>query len=138
MTKGKESEQRVPTDLRKALRANANAMNQWSDLTPLARRDFISWIEGAKQLETRKRRIEVACFKLVAGKHRPCCYAIVPMNLYRALVGNSKAKATWKDLTGNERRNFASWIDGAKQPETHRRRVERVPSILAAGKRRPF
>ena len=30
---------------------------------------------------------------LVSGKRRPCCYAIVPMNLYKALAANPKAKA---------------------------------------------
>src|ERR1700736_5315042 len=43
-----ESEPRVPTDLRKVLAASAGAKAQWSDLTPIARRDFISWIETAK------------------------------------------------------------------------------------------
>jgi hypothetical protein len=41
---------------------------QWSDLTPNARRDFISWIESAKLRDERKRRIEKACVMLAAGK----------------------------------------------------------------------
>lgn len=32
----------VPTDLRKALSTNPKAKAKWSDLTPIARRDFIS------------------------------------------------------------------------------------------------
>ena len=68
---GEESEPRVPTDLRKALAAAPMAKAQWRDLTPIARRDFVSWIDSAKQPETRRRRIEKACSMLVAGKRRP-------------------------------------------------------------------
>ncbi len=68
---GEESEPRVPTELRKALTATQMAKTQWRDLTPIARRDFISWIDSAKQLETRGRRIEKACSMLAAGKRRP-------------------------------------------------------------------
>ena len=123
---GEESEPRVPTDLRKALAAAPMAKAQWSDLTPIARRDFISWIDSAKQPETRRRRIEKACSMLAAGKRRPCCYSIVSLNLYTALAATPKAKAQWSDLTPIERRDFISWMDSAKQPETHRRRIEKA------------
>ena len=66
-----ESEPRVPVDLRKALTAAPTAKAQWKDLTLIARRDFISWIDSAKQPETRIRRIEKACSMLAAGKRRP-------------------------------------------------------------------
>jgi hypothetical protein len=36
---------------------------------------------------------------LAAGKRRPCCYSIVPLNLHKALVAAPKAKAQWHDLT---------------------------------------
>jgi uncharacterized protein YdeI (YjbR/CyaY-like superfamily) len=69
---GEESEPRVPTDLGKALAATPMAKAQWSDLTPIERRDFISWMDSAKeQPETHKRRIEKACAMLAAGKRRP-------------------------------------------------------------------
>jgi uncharacterized protein YdeI (YjbR/CyaY-like superfamily) len=114
------------------------AKAQWRDLTPIARRDFISWIDSAKQPETRKRRIEKACSMLAAGKRRPCCYSIVSFDLYTALNGTPKAKAQWSDLTPIERRDFISWMDSAKQqPEAHKRRIEKACVMLAAGKRRP-
>ena len=68
---GEESEPRVPTDLCKALAATPMAKAQWRDLTPIARRDFISWMDSAKEPETRRRRIERACSMLAAGKRRP-------------------------------------------------------------------
>src|SRR5207302_1513628 len=134
---GEELEARLPTDLRKALAAAAKAKAQWNDLTPIARRDFISWIDSAKQLETRRRRIERACSMLAAGKRRPCCYSIVSFNLYTALAATPMAKAQWSDLTPIERRDFISWMNSAKQPEAHRRRIEKACVMLAAGKRRP-
>ena len=134
---GEESEPRVPTDLRTALAATPMARAQWRDLTPIARRDFISWIDSAKQPETRRRRIERACSMVAAGKRRPCCYSIVSLNLHLALKATPMAKAQWSDLTPIERRDFISWMDSAKQPERHRRRIEKACVMLAAGKRRP-
>jgi uncharacterized protein YdeI (YjbR/CyaY-like superfamily) len=134
---GEESEARVPTDLRKALAAAPKAKAQWKDLTPIARRDFISWIDSAKQPETRRRRIEKACSMLAAGKRRPCCYSIVSFNLYTALAATPMAKAQWSGITPVERRDFISWMDSAIQPEAHRRRIEKACVMLAAGKRRP-
>ena len=64
-------ELRLPTDLRKALAAAPMAKAQWSDLTPMERRDFISWMDSAKEPERHRRRIEKACLMLAAGKRRP-------------------------------------------------------------------
>src|SRR5207244_13654270 len=94
---GEESELRVPTDLRKALAAAPKAKAQWSDLTPIARRDFISWIDSAKQPETRRRRIEKACSMLAAGKRRPCCYSIVSLDLHLPLKTTPMPNAQCND-----------------------------------------
>ena len=70
-----EPEPEVPADLRKALAAAApKARAVWSDITPIARRDWIHWIISAKQPETRARRIKNACSMLAAGKRRVCCF----------------------------------------------------------------
>ena len=72
---GEEPEPKVPADLRKALAAAApKARALWSDITPIARRDWIHWITSAKQAETRARRIKNACSMLAAGKRRVCCF----------------------------------------------------------------
>jgi hypothetical protein len=69
-----EPEPKVPPDLRKALAAAPRAKAVWSDITPIARRDWIFWITSAKQPETRARRIKNACSMLAAGKRRVCCF----------------------------------------------------------------
>jgi hypothetical protein len=71
----KEPEPEVPGDLRKALgTANPKARELWLDITTNARRDWIHWINSAKQEETRTRRIKNACSMLAAGKRRVCCF----------------------------------------------------------------
>jgi uncharacterized protein YdeI (YjbR/CyaY-like superfamily) len=127
----------MKADLRKALAAAPKANAQWSDLTPIARRDFLNWIDSAKQPETRKRRIERTCDMLATGKRRPCCYAIVPFTLYKALKAAPKAKAQWSELTPDARRDFIGWIDSAKQPETRNLRIGKTCALLAAGERAP-
>ena len=127
----------MPADLRKVFAAAPKAKAQWSDLTPLARKDFIMWIDSAKQSETRKRRIESIPSRLASGKRRPCCFAIVPTGLHKAIAAAPEAKAQWSTLTSLERRDFASWVESARDSETRRKRVEKSCLILAAGKRRP-
>jgi hypothetical protein len=70
----KEPEPGVPADLRKALAAAPKARALWSDITPVARRDWIHWITSARRPETRARRIVNACEMLGAGKRRVCCF----------------------------------------------------------------
>jgi uncharacterized protein YdeI (YjbR/CyaY-like superfamily) len=60
--------------LRSALIADPKALDAWKDITPLARNEFICWVEGAKQETTRKRRIRRTGEELVEGQRRPCCW----------------------------------------------------------------
>lgn len=69
-----EPEPDVPGDLQKALAAAPKAWALWSDITPIARRDWIYWIVTAKRPETRTRRIDNACKMLASGKRRVCCF----------------------------------------------------------------
>ncbi len=69
-----EVELPVPPDLRKALAATPEAKAVWTDITTIARRDWIFWITTAKTTETRARRIANACSMLAGGKRRVCCF----------------------------------------------------------------
>jgi uncharacterized protein YdeI (YjbR/CyaY-like superfamily) len=64
----------LPADLKRALASNLQALTAWEDITPLARNEWICWIESAKKAETRSRRIEWGCSSLTDGKRRPCCW----------------------------------------------------------------
>jgi Bacteriocin-protection, YdeI or OmpD-Associated len=65
---------KLPADLREALIANATALDAWKDITPLARNEFICWVEDAKQQTTRERRIRRTQEELEEGMRRPCCW----------------------------------------------------------------
>jgi uncharacterized protein YdeI (YjbR/CyaY-like superfamily) len=65
---------KMPTDLRSALVANPVAVAAWKDITPLARNEFICWVEDAKQATTRQRRIRRTQEELEDGMRRPCCW----------------------------------------------------------------
>lgn len=64
----------VPADWQAALMKNAEILQMWSDITPLARNEWICWIKEAKKAETRARRIEVGISKMKSGMRRPCCW----------------------------------------------------------------
>jgi uncharacterized protein YdeI (YjbR/CyaY-like superfamily) len=124
-----------PADLLKALAAAPAAKAQWVELTPIARRDFISWIDAAKQAQTRKKRIDRACDMLASGKRRPCCFSIVPLDLHNALKATPKAKARWSGLAPDAKRDLIAWVESAKQRDTRIRRIDEACAKLAAGKR---
>jgi hypothetical protein len=65
---------KLPVDLRKALASNSEALSLWEDITPLARNEWICWVENAKLIETRNRRIERTVTELIEGVRRPCCW----------------------------------------------------------------
>jgi uncharacterized protein YdeI (YjbR/CyaY-like superfamily) len=69
---------KLPADLRNALLVNSTALELWKDITPLARNEFICWVEDAKQQETRERRIRRTQEELEEGQRRPCCWAGCP------------------------------------------------------------
>ena len=64
----------LPPDLRSALVSNPVALDAWADITPLARNEFICWVENAKQETTRQRRIRRTQEELEDGMRRPCCW----------------------------------------------------------------
>ena len=127
------AEPTVPADLRHALADAPLAEAAWRELTPIARRDFAAWIDSAKQPETRRRRIERACENIAAGKRRPCCYAVVPMDFYRAIGAAPMVKARWGELTPTERRDLIDWIESAKGQKTRKGRIEQACAMLASG-----
>ena len=65
---------KLPADLRKVLIAHPTALYAWKDITPLARNEFICWVEDAKQETTRDRRIRRTKEELEDGQRRPCCW----------------------------------------------------------------
>ena len=46
----------------------------WHDITPMARWEWVRWVNATRNPQTRKRRVEVSIAKMEAGKRRPCCF----------------------------------------------------------------
>jgi hypothetical protein len=64
----------LPLALKGAVESSKLAQTAWVGITPLARNEWICWVQSAKFSETRAHRIEVAVDMLKAGKRRPCCW----------------------------------------------------------------
>jgi len=65
----------VPDDLAAALaEAPAKIRAVWEDITPMARWEWVRWVQATSNPETRQRRVEVSISKMDNGKRRPCCF----------------------------------------------------------------
>jgi uncharacterized protein YdeI (YjbR/CyaY-like superfamily) len=68
----------LPDDLADALVAHPQALATWTDITSLARNEWICWVTSPKKAETRIKRILWGCESLSEGKRRPCCWPGCP------------------------------------------------------------
>lgn len=66
---------KIPKDLKVAITSSKKTEEAWEDITPLARNEWICWVEDAKKTETRAHRIKRTKEELAKGKRRPCCWA---------------------------------------------------------------
>lgn len=65
----------VPSDLQNIIDSSKAMQKAWEGITPLARNEWMCWIESAKKQETRNRRVKRTHEELIKGKRRPCCWA---------------------------------------------------------------
>lgn len=68
----------MPSDLRAVLDGNEQLDEKWTDLTPLARNEWICWMTSGKKQETRDKRLARLQEDLLDGKRRPCCWPGCP------------------------------------------------------------
>jgi len=64
----------IPKDFQTALADAPGIAELWESITPMARWEWVRWINATKNLQTRERRVEVGISKLQSGKRRPCCF----------------------------------------------------------------
>lgn len=68
-------EPEVPEDLAAALTAAPKEIQDiWEDITPMARWEWVRWVQATRSPQTRERRVEVTISKMQGGKRRPCCF----------------------------------------------------------------
>ena len=65
----------VPQDLAAALAAAPQEIQDlWNGTTPMARWEWVRWVNATKNPDTRRRRVDVSISKMNSGKRRPCCF----------------------------------------------------------------
>jgi hypothetical protein len=65
----------VPQDLQAALEvAPQRIRDLWAAITPMARWEWVRWVNATRNPATRQRRVEVSISKMKSGKRRPCCF----------------------------------------------------------------
>jgi Domain of unknown function (DUF1905)/Bacteriocin-protection, YdeI or OmpD-Associated len=65
----------VPQDLGAALAAAPQQIRDlWDAITPMARWEWVRWVNATNNPDTRARRVEVSISKMNSGKRRPCCF----------------------------------------------------------------
>lgn len=65
----------VPSDLKAALAAAPPRIQSlWAEITPMARWEWVRWVNETRNPDTRRRRVEVTISKMSSGKRRPCCF----------------------------------------------------------------
>lgn len=62
---------KAPVELDRLFTTHAEAKEFFTSLSFTNQKEYVNWIEGAKKEETRKRRLETALEKLLAGKRNP-------------------------------------------------------------------
>lgn len=68
-------EPNLPKDFERALAAAPKKIQDlWRDITPMARWEWVRWVNATRNPDTRKRRVEVSISKMANGKRRPCCF----------------------------------------------------------------
>lgn len=65
----------VPHDLEAALEAAPQTIRDlWEEITPMARWEWVRWVNATRNPDTRQRRVDVSISKMNSGKRRPCCF----------------------------------------------------------------
>ena len=65
----------LSADLIKALTSSPVVTRLWESISPIARNEFICYVENAKQAVTRQKRIKRTVDELLEGQKRPCCWS---------------------------------------------------------------
>ncbi len=65
----------VPKDFAAALKtAPEKVKEKWQDITPMARWEWVRWVNATGSTDTRAKRVEVSISKLNGKHRRPCCF----------------------------------------------------------------
>jgi uncharacterized protein YdeI (YjbR/CyaY-like superfamily) len=68
----------MPDDMKKVLKADADILERWNNLTSIQRNEWICWVTIVKKSETRTEHIQRMAEELSEGKRQPCCWPGCP------------------------------------------------------------
>ena len=84
----------MPQDLAAALAGAPQEIRDiWNDITPMARWEWVRWVNATASPATRQRRVEVTLSKINNGKRRPCCFDLAACT-DPAVAKNGKLRST--------------------------------------------
>ena len=90
----------MPPDLAAALAgAPPKIRDIWNDITPMARWEWVRWVNATANPATRQRRVEVSISKMNHGKRRPCCFDLCRCT-DPAVSKNGKLRSTTECAVG--------------------------------------
>lgn len=71
----------------------------------------------------------------LSDSDRNAAYNTIPEDLARAFENDPGAKENFQAFAPGYRKQFLSWIDGARRPETRSARIEQTIKMSAANKK---
>jgi uncharacterized protein YdeI (YjbR/CyaY-like superfamily) len=122
----------IPPFVKRALKAHAQAWENFQKLAPSHRKTYIRWISEAKQEATRDRRLQETVSRLT---RRPSDPDDIPGFIAQALKANPKAGENFRKLAPSYRRLYIGWITHASKAETRERRLREAISLLEQNKK---
>jgi hypothetical protein len=67
-------EPQLPEDFAAGLADAPDLAGTWTEITPMARWEWVRWVNATRNPQTRERRIEASISKMRGGTRRPCCF----------------------------------------------------------------
>ena len=67
-------EPELPEDFAAGLADAPDLEEMWAEITPMARWEWVRWVNATRNPQTRARRIEASISKMRGGTRRPCCF----------------------------------------------------------------
>jgi uncharacterized protein YdeI (YjbR/CyaY-like superfamily) len=122
----------VPPLVKRALKVNAQARENFRKLAPSHRRNYVRWIMEPRKEETRERRLREAVSRLEQRNAEP---DDIPGFIKEGLMANAKAWKNFRNLAPSYRTHYIGWIMHAAKAETRERRLREAVSLLEQNKK---
>jgi uncharacterized protein YdeI (YjbR/CyaY-like superfamily) len=130
--KGSHGDGDIHRFVQQALAASAKAWENFRNLAPSRRRQYVHWIMEPKKEETRARRLSDVVSRLELGHGD---VDDIPAFVKQALMANANAWENFRNLAPSYRRHYIGWIMHAAKQDTRERRLREAVSLLEQNKK---